>query len=140
MTPAPPSRPFHDGVAATARVAYAATAIVFVACLVVQVLLVGVDAFVAGDEATSVHRDFAYAYGWLVAVLVLLASLGRLPRRLQLLTGLLLLLFATQTALPGLAGMVPFLGGLHAVNALALLWLAGWLAVHAHQFNGGRIR
>lgn len=137
MTSAPPVRPAHDPVAATARVAYAATAAVFTACLVIQVLLVGVDAFVTAEHG-SLHRDFAYAYGWLAAVLVLLASLGRFPRSLQLLTVLLLLLFAVQTALPGLATGLPLLGGLHAVNSLALLWLAGWLAVRSYPRNGGR--
>jgi hypothetical protein len=55
-----------------ARLACAALAWLFVGCLVVQVFLVGLDIFL--EMGGSTHRDFAYVYGWLTPVLVLLAG------------------------------------------------------------------
>lgn len=111
-----------------ARVAYATLAWVFVACLVVQLFLVGLDIFEVTAGATF-HRDFAYLYGWLAPLLVLLAATGRLPRGRQALTVILLVLFALQTYLPSLADGAPLLAAFHAVNALAVWWLALHLAL-----------
>ena len=106
-----------------ARSAFAAAASVFAVCVVVQVFLVGVDVFSEAGGG-SVHRDFAYAYGWLTPVMVVLAGLGHVGTRGRLLTGALLVLFAVQTALPTLAEMAPMVAAIHAVNALAIFWLA----------------
>jgi hypothetical protein len=115
-----------------ARLAYWAVAWTFVACVVVQLFLVGLDAFeVIGDNA-ALHRGFAYLYGWLVPMLVLLATIGRQPRARQVVTVLLLALFAVQTYLPSLREGAPLAASLHAVNALAIFAAAVWLA------NGSR--
>jgi mercuric ion transport protein len=111
-----------------ARLAYLGAAWVFLACLVVQLFLVGLDLFEALGDA-SVHREFAYLYGWLAPALVLLAGVGRLPGRRVALTALLLVLFAVQTYLPSLADRAPLLAAFHAVNALAIFWLTLHLAV-----------
>jgi hypothetical protein len=112
-----------------ARRGFSVVAWAFVASLVVQLFLVGLDLFeVTGDEV-GIHREWAYVYGWLAPLLVLLAVAARLPRRDQLLTLVLLVLFAVQTYLPSLAEELPTLAALHAVNAVAVLWVATTLAL-----------
>jgi hypothetical protein len=123
----------EDRPAELARIAYQALAWMFVACLVVQIFLVGLDLFkVIGTEA-GVHRAFAYTYGWLAPILVLLAVAGRLPRHRLWLTMLLLILFALQTYLPTLRDRAPWLAAFHAVNALLLFWLAVHLALGSRE-------
>ena len=113
-----------DGTGSTfARRAFVVVAWVFVACLVVQFFLVGLDIFEAIGES-ELHRDFAYTYGWLAPGLVLLAGLAGLPGRVIRLTLALLVLFAIQTYLPLLADRLPTVAAVHAVNALLVFWLA----------------
>lgn len=106
-----------------ARRAFIVVAWVLVTCLVVQFFLVGLDIFEAIGES-ELHRDFAYLYGWLTPILVLLAMAAGLPRRVLLLTVALLALYAIQTYLPTIADALPALGSLHAINALLVFWLA----------------
>lgn len=130
-----------------ARLALLVTAWAFVGCLVVQLFLVGLDIFAAVDNPATemtVHREFAYVYGWLAPLMVLLAVLGRLPRAGLLQAVALLVLFAVQTYLPSLAEGAPLLAAVHSVNAIAVLWLAVGLAVLARRewsqrpaFEGG---
>ena len=148
MTPGGPDRhpagvSSRDRALYLARLAYWAVAWTFVACVVGQLFLVGLDAFevIGGDAA--LHRQFAYLYGWLVPMLVLLAALGRQPRSRQAITVLLLALFAVQTYLPSLREGAPLAASLHAVNALAIFATAVWLAygsrdqLHATSPTGG---
>ena len=117
-----------------ARLALLGTAWVFVACLAVQLFLVGLDVFGSlggsGEEA-GIHREFAYVYGWLAPLMVLLAAMGRLPRGRLLGAVALLVLFAVQTYLPTLADGAPLLAAVHSVNAIAVVWLAVSLALAA---------
>ena len=78
-----------------ARFGFVLAAWLFVVSVVVQTILVGLDIF--ADLGGSIHRDFAYVYGWLAPVLVLLAGLARAPKDLRWLSVVLLLLFAAQT-------------------------------------------
>jgi hypothetical protein len=110
----------------------AAVAWLFVACVVVQFFLVGLRLF-GVEPWTELHADFAYLYGWLAPVLVLLAAATRAPRRTQLLAVLLLVVFAVQTYLPQLVDVAPWLAALHAPNALVVAWIAIRLAVEASQ-------
>jgi len=86
------------------------------------VVLVGLEIF--ATLGGSIHRDFAYLYGWLAPVLVLLAGAVRLPPGTRSLTLLLLVLFAAQTVLPSLRDQFPLLAAIHTVNALAIFALA----------------
>lgn len=119
-----------DRLTATARLAYRAGAWVLVACLVIQLFLVGLDVFEVVGADSTIHRQFAYLYGWLTPVLVLLGVAAGLPRRRLGLVALLLVLFAAQTYLPTLAERAPLIAAFHAVNALAVFWLALHLARH----------
>ncbi len=118
------------------RMALAAVAWVFVACLVVQFFLVGLNAFDA--DPWELHREFAYLYGWLAPALVLLAGLARAERAVLLLAVGLLVAFGIQTYLPTIAERLPELASLHAVNALAIVWLAVRLARSASRVPESR--
>lgn len=122
-----------DGTIRLARQALLAGAWLLVACLVVQLFLVGLDVFGASGEVGTVHRDFAYLYGWLAPALVLLAMLGRAPRWLTISTVALLVAFAIQTYLPTLQERMPLLAATHAVNALVVFWLAVVIARRARH-------
>jgi hypothetical protein len=111
------------------RLAFAAIAWLFVGCLVVQVFLVGLDIF--ADLGGSIHRDFAYLYGWLTPVLVLLAGFALAPRSTRDLTIVLVVLFAVQVVLPSMRDVLPLLAALHAVNALAIFALGVVVAAQA---------
>lgn len=113
-----------------ARIGFVGVAWLFVACLFVQLFLVGLDLFEAGIPH-SVHADFAYTYGWLLPGLLLLGRVGRLGGRTVSLSAVLLVLYAAQTLLPSIADAVPLLAAFHAVNALVIFWLAISLAHRA---------
>lgn len=119
-----------------ARLALLATAWTFVACLAIQLFLVGLDVFasVGGEEmGTGVHREFAYVYGWLAPLMVLLAVTARLPRIRLIQAVALLVAFALQTYLPTLADGAPLLAAVHSVNAILVVWLALSLALAARH-------
>jgi hypothetical protein len=101
-----------------ARLGFLAGAWLFVVCVVIQVFLVGLDIFARLDG--EIHRDFAYVYGWLVPILVLLSGAARVSMPLRSMTIVLLVLFAAQTVLPSLRDQLPLLAALHTVNALAI--------------------
>lgn len=106
-----------------AQRAFVIVAWTLVGCLVIQFFLVGLDLFEAIGES-ELHRDFAYLYGWLTPILVLLATAAGLPRRVLLLTVALLALYAIQTYLPTISDALPRIAALHAINALLVFWLA----------------
>lgn len=112
-----------------ARLGFVLAAWLFVVSVVVQTILVGLDIF--ADLGGSIHRDFAYVYGWLAPILVLLAGLARAPRDLRSISLVLLLLFAAQTVLPSLKDQFPILAAFHTVNALVIFGVALLLARRA---------
>ena len=95
----------------------------FVACLVVQFFLVGLEIFEALGES-ELHRDFAYTYGWLTPIMVLLAAVANAPLRARVLVVALLVLFAVQTYLPLLAERAPMVAAVHSVTALLVVLVA----------------
>jgi hypothetical protein len=121
--PTPHHRPVVDTLRAIgpARLAFLVGAWLFVACILIQAFLVGLDIF-AGFES-STHRDFAYLYGWLAPLLVLLGGAARMPVGTRWLTVVLLVVFAVQTVLPSLREEFPILAALHPVNALLIFAL-----------------
>jgi Family of unknown function (DUF6220) len=109
-----------------ARLGFVLAAWLFVVSVVIQVFLVGLDHF--ANMGGSIHRDFAYVYGWLSPILVLLASVARVPTGLRNISIVLLVLFAVQTVLPSLKDQYPMLAAFHTVNALAIFGLGLVLA------------
>jgi hypothetical protein len=108
------------------RIAFAGVAWLFLACVIAQVFLAGVAVFGDGDFAT--HREFGYLFGLLTLVLVILAIAGRMGRRWIGASALLLVLFALQSVFVLLRTSAATLAALHAVNALAIFWVAQGVA------------
>jgi hypothetical protein len=92
----------------------------FVACAVVQVFLAGLGVF--DDPASFItHREFGYAFGWLTLLVLVLALVGRSPRRTVGLCALLLVLFAFQSIFVVLRTDLPAVAALHPLNGFAIL-------------------
>ena len=73
---------------------------------------------------SELHRDFAYTYGWLTPIMVLLAAVANAPRRARVLSVALLVAFAIQTYLPLLAERAPLVAAVHPVTALLVVLVA----------------
>ncbi len=118
-----------------ARVGYLLVAWVFVLFVLIQVFLAGLSIFV-GPEGWARHVEFGHLFGPLSLALLLLALVGRLPRRAVLLTVLLMLLYSLQyvfVEIPPRLGLPEF-SALHPVNALLIFWLALTLALRSRTF------
>jgi putative tricarboxylic transport membrane protein len=109
------------------RLAFNVVAWLFVVCVGVQVYLAGLAVFQTGSFET--HAFFGDLFGLLTLVLIALAVVGRLSRRLVGTTVLLLLLFIVQTTLAFLHGSNPTIAALHPLNgfliglvAIAMAW------------------
>ena len=106
-----------------ARRAHPIVLAVFAACGVVQVFLAGLGVF-ADAGAFARHREFGYLFGWLTLVALVLALLGRLPRRIVGADVLLLVLFTLQSVFVALRTDMPAVAALHPVNGFAIIGLA----------------
>src|SRR5947209_17002856 len=112
-----------------------------------QVFLAGVGAF--GDHALKVenassfdpHRAIGNILGALALVLLILAVLARASRPTWV--GALVLAVLTGGAQSGLAAGGEdnkWVGGLHALDGIIILLLAGWLTGMAHRREAARRR
>lgn len=116
----------HDGQLPTrvrwARGGYVVIAGLFVIGIVSQVFIAGMAVF--GAPANwSLHASFVLVVVWMPLVMLVLAFLGQLSRKLKLLSLVLIVLPLVQfpTALISSDALV---GALHVVNALVLFGLA----------------
>jgi hypothetical protein len=100
---------------------------IFVACVVVQTYLAGLGVFDRPGTFLT-HRDFGYMFGILTLVMIVLAVVGRLPRRVLGASAGLLALFALQSVFIAFRADVPTLAALHPVNGYVILLLAVWVA------------
>lgn len=139
----PTETPGNSPAAEWARRAFVWLAVAFSACVVFQVFLLGLQLFGAVGSDAELHRNFAYLYGWLLPVMLILGRIGHLNPPTMALTGLALVLYAVQTILPAFTRQLPVLGPLHAVNALVLFALGLWLAQRVHERSatksGGKV-
>src|SRR5262245_43552769 len=102
------------------RRAYAVVAWLFVAGVVIQVFLAGLGVF--DDPATfQVHAGWGYMLELLPIILLVLALVGRLGRRLVLYAVALFGMFILQSLFVGLRADVPAIAALHPVNGFAIL-------------------
>ena len=92
----------------------------FVGCAVLQVFLAGLGVF-DDPGAFITHREFGYTFGWLTLAVLVLALLGRSPRRIVGLCALLLVLFALQSVFVALRVGLPAIAALHPLNGFAIL-------------------
>jgi hypothetical protein len=111
-------------VRSVARTAYPIVAGLFVACAIIQVFLAGLGVF---DNPSSfiTHRNFGYMFGWLTLVLLVIALVGRMPRRFVGLAVLLLVLFSLQSVFVALREVMPAVAALHPLNGFFVLAVAG---------------
>jgi mercuric ion transport protein len=100
--------------------ALAVVAWLFAGCIVIQVFLAGLGVFDSPQQFLT-HRSFGYLFGWLSLVAVLIAAIGRLPRRLIGLAGLTLVQMALQSVLILFREDAPAIAALHPVNGVLLL-------------------
>ena len=106
-----------------ARQALPIVGAIFVACTIIQVFLAGLGVF-DDPRAFLTHRGFGYAFGMLTLVLLVLALVGRQPRRVTGLTALLLVLFGFQSVFVALRAEQPALAALHPLNGFCILLVA----------------
>ena len=123
-----------SGLVRPARIGFVVVAWIFAACVVVQIYLAGLGVF---DRPASfiTHRDFGYLFGLLTLVLIALAAVGRLPRRILGASALLLVLFALQSVFVLLwrEGTGP-IAALHPLNGFAILLIASWMAWNTRHY------
>ena len=117
------------------RRVHAATALVFLATIVVQVVLAGLAmANLGGSGDFQTHADFGFNVVGLAALaLVVTAVIARVARRDVGITIGLLVLYIIQTMLPAARSSFPFIAALHPLNAMLLFLLAAWYARHASR-------
>jgi hypothetical protein len=110
-----------------ARTAYPVVAGLFVACAVIQVFLAGLGVF-DDPNAFITHRNFGYLFGWLTLVLLIVALVGRMPRRFVGLAVLILVLFSLQSVFVALRADMPAIAALHPLNGFLILGVATYTA------------
>ena len=102
--------------------AFLVVSALFVACVVVQVFLAGLGVFESSLNFLT-HRDFGYAFGWLALLMLILAIIGRLPRRQLLLVVAIVVAFALQSVLVAFRDDAPVVAALHPLNGVLILIL-----------------
>jgi Family of unknown function (DUF6220) len=118
-----------------ARTAYPVVAGLFVACAVIQVFLAGLGVF-DDPNAFVTHRNFGYLFGWLTLVLLVVALLGRMPRRFVGLAVLILVLFSLQSVFVALRADMPAIAALHPRNGFLILGVATYTAWTSWKARG----
>ena len=119
-----------------ARRALPVVALLFVGAGLVQVFLAGLGVF---DDPRSfvTHREFGYVIGWFTLVILVLALIGREPKRIVGLSILLLVQFALQSIFVLQRGSLNAVAALHPVNGFLILVVAltiarlSWVVRHA---------
>lgn len=92
----------------------------FVAGCLLQVFLAGLGVF-DSPLRFATHRDVGYLLGWFTLVILVLALLGREPRRIVGLSILVLVQFALQSVFVLLRPDYPAIAALHPVNGFLIL-------------------
>ncbi len=124
-------------------VIYSALAVVFLLGVVVQVFLAGAGIFASASWLSS-HGILGHILPVIPLLMVILGLVGKLPRTINWLTVLLLVLVYIQPwfiYLSRSAG-IPLLGALHPVNALTIFALSLYLLYRTrlilHMSDEGR--
>lgn len=121
--------------ASIVRSAFLVVSALFVACVVLQLFLAGLGVFESAS-AFFTHRDFGYAFGWLALLMLILAIVGRLPRRQVLLVLGIIVAFAFQSVFIALRTDAPFIAALHPLNGVLILLLGLEVTRHAWATRG----
>jgi len=118
--------------------------------VLVQVFLAGVGAFgELGDHVTKLedassldaHRNLGFILGGVAVILLILALLARASRATWIgALVLAVLAFVAQSALASGGEDNKWVGGLHALDGIIILLLAGWLTGMGHRREAARRR
>jgi Family of unknown function (DUF6220) len=107
--------------------------LVFLILGVIQIFLAGYGAFTLnggalGPAAFEAHKNLGFAMGGVTLLILLLAVAARAGRRAITLSILLVLLAnVAQSLLASLGEQAPLIGGLHALDGLVIVGIAGFL-------------
>jgi hypothetical protein len=124
------------GVRRGAFIGYQWLLLAFLLLGVVQIFLAGLGVFnldgqelgAKGETAFDPHRNLGFAMGGLALVVLILALIARPGARAIILSAAMFLLaFLAQSLLAGLGEDSPVFGGLHALDGLGILAIAGFL-------------
>jgi hypothetical protein len=124
--------------AQVSRHAYLIVAWLFLIGVAVQVFLAGLSIFVGSNWWTA-HKTSAHIIEYLPILLIPLALLGRMPRSIVLLSGLLILLFVLQYAFIETAAAtgLSWLAAFHPLNALVIFAVTLAVAQRARREGMG---
>jgi len=111
--------------------------LVFLAAGAVQIFLAGLGVFhlhdygleaAAGDSALAPHRELGFIMADIAALILVLALIARPGARRVILAAVLVLLTSfVQSLLAGLGDDSAVYGGLHALDGLLIIGIAGYL-------------
>jgi Family of unknown function (DUF6220) len=126
----------YSGLRRGALIGYRWVLLAFLLLGVVQIFLAGVGIFgldgqelgATGETAFNPHRSLGFGMGGLALIILILALIARPgARSIVLAVVMFLLAFLAQSLLGGLGEDTPVFGGLHALDGLAILGIAGFL-------------
>ena len=141
VRPVPPRQRLEDGAVpvrlGVARWSLVAACRLFAGGVAFQVFCVGMVLLAGQGAWLEVHRSAGSALGLLVFLALASAFAARLPRRLLAAAAGLFLLYGLQFAFVGAPGG-SFVRAFHAVNAVALFWLATYLGRKVSELARGR--
>jgi hypothetical protein len=103
-----------------ARTGLAIVAASFSVLLIVQVFLAGLGVF-DSPSAFATHRDFGYAISLLILPMLILAFVGRVPKGVVGLTGVIAVQMILQSAFVAMRTTNPAVAALHPVNGVLML-------------------
>jgi hypothetical protein len=108
------------------RYLFAASAVLFVVGIIVQIFLAGLGLPGLGGGGMQTHIDFGYTLSLAPIVPLILSWPARAGRRTIVMCAVLLVITFVQTLLPSAAagrGDIPWIAALHPVNAFIVLGL-----------------
>ena len=120
------------------RVAYLVIAWVYVAAILFQVLLIGLNLF-AGEPTRGTHIELGHMLGILPLLTLIVAFVGRLPRWTKVLAGWQFGLFILQAEVfAAIRSAAPVVASFHPVLAMVVFALAALVAYRSLTLVGTR--
>jgi Family of unknown function (DUF6220) len=118
-----------------ARVLFYGLAVLFLLGVVIQFFFAGLNVF--GGTSIESHRLLGFILMLAALVMLVVAAIGRLPRKTVLLTVLLLVLTVLQSVLANID--IDEVAALHPVNALVIAFVAYGLMQRARNYLASKI-
>jgi len=125
-----------------ALIGYQWMLLIFLLAGVTQIFLAGLGVFrlqghglvAGGDTAFAPHRALGFTMGGIALLILVLAAIARPGARAIALSAVLVLLTSLmQSLLAGLGGNHAIYGGLHALDGLLILGIAGYLCLRTRE-------